>query len=549
MNEIDSFDFSNPAFKPSAPATAATEIDGFDFSGQIQPKVLEERKESFIDRTAPQLKERNERMLKDLVSGFRGDVPVQEAALNIVGELAGSALDVLGEGLVSTGRVISAVTPDAVKEPVSELASELATKFMQSPAGQSGLIALEGGIETYREWKSGHPREARAIENTFNIGVVFAPVKVKKNASPSLLSKSSDKIKKAADSQIKGSRKKFVETLIGPKRDLKVLKDEVSRTTEVGSGPFKRSIVSPGAREVEIAKEVSKIKAVQPKNSIQGNYIEISKANVVLAKQLEKDVASSGVTMPRQKVIQAIDDTVDRAVSENIFVVGNGVAAAEKMKLNASKIIIKHSDDAGNLSGAGLLAARKEFDSLVKAQKRDIFNPGTADSSIKIITKDIRNSMNKILDESVTGSRAVDSNVKDELKRQSLLFGALENMEAKAAAEKNHALLRALDNAIKIVPWKNEAVQLFAVMAGVGGLGAAAMGAGPFRTGAGIVGTAYIGHKIIMSPGNKRAAASVLKFADQAIRTSENPAMLKSLRADRALIVELLDNSVTEEDK
>jgi hypothetical protein len=293
-----------------------------------------------------------------------------------------------------------------------------------------------------------------------------------------------------------------------------------------------------------MAKEVAKIKGVTHKNSVQGNYNLINAENKKLAVNLAKDVESAKVKLPQQTVLNQIDDVIDDAITNNMFVVGTGENAAEKLRLNAAKIIIKHTDADGFIRGENLLKARIELDSVIKKQKPTAFNENTAESAIEIMAKATRNSMNTILDDAVTGTRKIDLKVKSELRRQHLLFSSLDNMTPKAAQEANTAIIRAVQDAMKVVPIRNEAVQLLAASAGVGGLGAAAMAAPKVRTAGVLAATAYGVYRGVKSPGLKNLIAGTLRLVDDAIRTSENPSMIKSLRADRALIVELLENTV-----
>ena len=101
-----------------------------------------------------------------------------------------------------------------------------------------------------------------------------------------------------------------------------------------------------------------------------------------------------------------------------------------------------------------------------------------------------------------------------------------------------------LQNAMKATHLKNEVVQLLALSAGVGGLGAAAFAAPIVRDVGVIATTAYAAYKGAKSPGLKKLISKTLNVVDKAIRTTENPSMLKALRADRALIVEMLENTV-----
>lgn len=546
MEGLDTFDFSAPP-KPKPEGLDTTGFESFDFSSPMTQKVQQEDEgPGFIDRAAPQLAERNQRIASDFSKMISLEVSPQEAIFNASGEMAGSFLDVVGEGITSA----VSMTPDFIKEPVKEGAAQAFKAIATSDVGKAGLMAMESGIGVYRDWKAGNPREARMLENFVNIGVVFAPAKVKAKAEPSMLTKASDKAKKAAETKIAGNRGKFIQELVGPTRDLRQLKKEVPRTKEKGIGPFKRSIVEPSLREKEIAGEVSKIAGVTPKNTIQGNYNVIQAENKKLAISLEKDITEVGLKIQQQNVLKELDDVIDEAISNNMFIVGTGENAAEKLRSNVGKIILKHEDKeiSGFISGEGILAARKELDAVIRAQKPSVFKEGTAESAVEIMSKATRNAMNDILDREITGSRLeralspVDLKVKAELKRQSLLFGAIDNIVPKAAAEGNNAIIRSLQNAMKATHLKNEVVQLLALSAGIGGLGAAAFAAPIVRDTSVVAGLIYGAYKTGSSAQLKQLTSGTLKVIDDAIKVSTNQNMQIALRSDRAIIVEMLKN-------
>lgn len=534
MEGLEEFDFSAPP-KPKPDGIDTTGFDTFDFSAPASQQS-EQEEEGFVSRAAPQLAERNQRIASDFSKMISLEVSPQEAMFNAAGEMAGSFVDVVGEGLTSVAEAV----PDFIKEPVKEGATQAFKAIATSEVGKAGLRAMEAGIEEYRDWKSENPREARMLENFINIGAVFAPVKVKAKADPSMLSRAADKAKKAAEAKIAGDRGKFIQDLVSPVKTVTQLKKEVPRTQEKGIGPFRRSITEPSPREKEIAQEVSKITGVNPKNTIQGNYNAIQAENKRLAIKLEKDVASAKIKIAQQDVLKELDDVIDEAITNNMYIVGSGENAAEKLRSNVGKIILKHQDSDGFIKGEKLLAARKELDAEIRKQKPSVFKENTAESAVEIMAKATRNAMNDILDRSVVGTRSIDLEVKNELKRQSLLFNAMDNLVPKAAAEGNNAIIRGLQNAMKATHLRNEVVQLLALSAGVGGLGAAAFAAPIVRDTSVLAGLIYGAYKGGSSVALKQLTARTLSVIDGAIKASTNQGMKVALRSDRAIIVEML---------
>jgi len=147
-----------------------------------------------------------------------------------------------------------------------------------------------------------------------------------------------------------------------------------------------------------------------------------------------------------------------------------------------------------------------------------------------------------------TGSVRLKS-VREELSRQSQMFKALDNIAPKAADEHSWAIGRALHNALKVLPVgaAEKAKREIGLLMGIGAFGASAYFAPYLAVPVGIGVTGYLSGKLVMSAAAKKSLSKVLKLVDRAIITSENPSMIKQLRADRALILEAIkasENSV-----
>jgi len=461
-----------------------------------------------------------------------------EAVLQTVGKgLAGTALDVIGEATIRTakgvGRTISALVPDDIEGEAKQAVAQGWKTLTETPVAKELWGAVEGGIEGYNNWKAQNPQLAKDVESAVNIGLILAPAKTKANAKPTALGRMSSRFERSAEKKIAHNKQKFLQDLVTPKKTKKVLTEEVTRTTETGFGPFKRNVVTPSPREAEIIKEVGKISNVKPSNTIQRNFNNIAQKNAQIAERLKADLGQRRVFTNPVDVKNHIDDAINKMVAENPVIVGSAERTGLKVAAKAKEFIDKNPN---NLQG--LLQARKDLDAWIKTQKgAKIFDPAT-ENALSISVRTTRQSMNDYLN-----AMAPSQRVKDQLKRQSLLYDAMENMQVKAAEEANHAVMRAWQNAVKVLPFRGSANQELALLFGMGGLGAAAVfapyvSAAMYTTliGAGIGGMA-------MSPLTRKGIAYLLKMTDKAIHTSKEPSMIKQLRADRAALVNIMKES------
>ena len=479
------------------------------------------------------------KIMKDVetgkISGFRASVDLTGKAV------AGPILDYIGEETVDVIKGISMTIPDSVKDTVKE-----GWDWFQNTDEGKFIIdkftsALEFGEKGYKEFKKEFPEHARTLEALTNIGLVMAPAKVKQNAKPTIIGKQATKFNRSALKSQLANRKKFVQDLISPEQTKKVKIAETARTTEKGKGMFKRSVVEPSAREIDIADEVRRIKTVNPKNTIQGNLTEVRKHNELLARKLDGALSKSKAQITYKESAQGIDDAVKELIDTNPVIVGNAQTTATRVADKAKEIIASHPS-----TPSGMLAARKEFDNFIRKMRSsgEKVLSGDVDNALTVSVRTVRQKMNDMIHKAVPRE-----SVKDQLRRQNLLYDAMDNMGPKAAMEGNHAIARAWNNATKVLKYKQAGVGELGLLFGLGYVSASEVFA-PIISGlAGLGVVLYGGHRLAVSPNTRKGIAKLIEMTDRALLTSKNPSMIKQLRADRALMVEVMKNAETIEEE
>ena len=96
--------------------------------------------------------------------------------IQTAGQFAGGVFDVLGETLTLGAKGISFVTPDFIKDPIKEGWAAGVEFITSNPKSIEALKAVEGGVESYGEWKKENPESALTLESVVNLGLLFAPV-------------------------------------------------------------------------------------------------------------------------------------------------------------------------------------------------------------------------------------------------------------------------------------------------------------------------------------------------------------------------------------
>lgn len=498
----------------------------------VEPET-EEEKLGFVQRFGEDLQKRKQIAQEVIQASQEGEQSWGEGVLQLVGKVgAGAVLDFIGEGLVSAGRLASAVTPDIIEDPIRESAKVSAERlFLNSSVGQLGMKALESGAPAYEEFKQENPRAARNIESVVDIALVLTPASrsaaPRQAVRPTGLGRTAESLRGSAGAQDVASRAGFVDDLISPKRTARVRLEETGRTAE--EGVLRSKVVELTPAQQRISAEINTIPGVTPGKTLQGNMNAIDEALSVEASSLLETLEASRVLIPRVETRRALE-AAGRSLESIPTLTGDAAKTAERLVDNAMKFVAENPG-----TSAGLLKARQEFDRFLLSQKRNALGDAPIENALTIAAKEIRQTMNQII-----ASKNPSVGVRTSLDKQSTMFRALENIGPKAADEGKNVIMRAWQNSMKVLPVRGEFNQLMATAFGIGGLGASAQFA-PVFTGAVITGgLAYAGGRALLSAPAKRALSQLITVTDDAIKAATNPEMISQLRADRALLVEIV---------
>lgn len=473
----------------------------------------------FVDRAAGRIIERfsgpGKESFDALVSGEQG---FTETSLQLAGNVgAGTALDVVGEG------VVSVVGEENIKEIGRQAGKATENSILLKPL--KGLVSR--AVDEYKEYAEDNQRVARNLSAAGNLAILAAPVKVK--PSTGIAARTSARIEAAANSQAATSRRSFIESLIKPKDTVRTRVDQASRTTE--TGPLSSKVTGLSGSERRYATAVESVEGVSGTRSYQGNYNKISDAVAAEADDLSRLVKDQKAVIPKED-IRAMTAAAQAELDAIPLMVGDAGKTGSKVISMAEGIIAKHPQ-----TPAGMLTARKEFDATIRAQKGKKIFEGLENAQSTAVQV-VRRGMNDVI-----AAKSPNVAVRESLSRQSSLLGAMENIATKAAHEGNNVAMRLWRRALALLPLRGELAQLGALALGVGGLGASAI-MGPVIT-KGAVGTAglYLTYRMVTGPGTKRALAKLLSATDKMIALETDKAVLRQLRADRAALLEIIKNS------
>lgn len=437
-------------------ASVASQPNTNDIWAGVASPASAPEEPGFFSRVGSDLENRNQMVQSAAGRYSSGQQTMPETLLQATGKgVLGAVNDVIGEGVKS---VASTLTPDFIKQPIANLA----TQAMQSPLGQGALSLAKQAGQAYSGFEQNNPRAAANLESIGNIALAIPSSKAA-TATSSLAGTGLNKVGGAlvnmGEMQAKNAKNDFIKDLITPKQTPTVAADRFRRSTE--QGLLRSRVVEPNLQEKEIMDTVSQLPVSSSKSTL-ANYNIISNAN--------KNEAQNLIGMLKTKDVNIADDTIINGLAEirknlaaSPYITGNAATSADRVMNVALDKIANNPQTA-----SGLLQARKEFDEAIQRFRGDkVFDPAT-DNPVTEAVKQIRQGINNMIDMSVP-----DVGVKASLRKQSNFYRAMDNIETKGASEGSNMLKRAAQKAADLIPVKG-AIAKGALAVGMTGLAAAA---------------------------------------------------------------------------
>lgn len=469
--------------------------------------------------------------------------PVRAAQKQAMGAtVVGGTVDVIGEVITGGIKTIGLLIPDSVGEPVKQFFSEKTNALLNTELGAQTIQAFEGGAEGYKSFKKNNPSAARDIEAVINASLLFTPTP---KAAPvsNALGKGGEFVTKSGERSVRKSKEKFADELIKPVQT-QAVKEAGLPQTEV-SGLFQTATVRQTADEAATSKLVQGIKDVGYSKTLKANWLNIRKDIRTRADKLIDNldtfetnrIRSTGAAtrLNQSDVTSRLTTDINDLIATNPLIRGQ-----KPLEDTAQALLEKTLELLKNkpLSPANLIRARQELDKYILDNKGTVFN-AVDENALSVPFKTIRRTLNNMVDETVPSAK-----VKESLREQTLLYGALDNLAPKAADESANILGRTVQNISKVLPYDSQrGLWLLTAAAGTGYSFPALI---PYMAG-GLVLTGT--QRAVRGSGaygqTKRGLGATLKGIDKAIKASTNSAMIKQLKADRIYIADLLKNLET----
>jgi len=444
--------------------------------------------------------------------------------------VVGLATDVAGFAAMEAGTSLYALLPQTVRKEIGEYAGQAWNWAENDPSAQAAMHFAQEGAEVYNEWKQDNPQDARTFESVVNIGSILLPKRPKAPLDPDNLPffMRGPQVLEAA---IAADKKELAVNLLTPSK----LSTEAIQEGRVTENIFRTRKEQLSRYDAEVADRISKL-------GINPNYSTLRNSNIIqneIGKEADnlaaflKDIVidSDALTTNLNAAVRDIKNNILITSDKNLENVVNQMAG----KLNE---LLKNTDG----SASSVLQVRKDFDNWVKSQVGSgAF--GEKVTAISTATKYFRNSLNDTIKDQA--NRQVPLNklgfVDDSLEKQAAYYRALEVLAPKIQQESKYAVGR-LFQTIKQITGVAIPTTLLGSL-GLYGYYAQLSLNSLLPVAVGSVGLAALsgvkGHTM------KRALGSTLTLANKAIEQTQDPVVRNILKADRAVVIGLLQNTET----
>ncbi len=519
-----------PVKDPDYPATYGGQLLSIPSLIPDAISGLGEKLEKRIKANIPSLEERMADPLK----------ATQKESLGAL--VVGGAVDVISQGVETGLETLGLMIPDAIGEPTKKFFSEKVNALLNTELGAEAIKAFSGGAEGYKEWKKRNPLMARDVEAVINTATLFTPTP---KASPvsNALGKGGKLVTESGERSVKKTKEKFINELIKPEETRAVREANLKQTDVVGF--LQTAKVRQTADEAETSKLIQKIKDVGYSKTLKANWSNIRKEIRSKADKLISDLDTFEINrMKSTGAATRLDkaDVTDRLVQDmNELIATNPLLRGQKPLQETAEALLDKTLrllEGKPLTPANLIRVRQDLDKYILDNKGTVFN-AVDENALNVPFRTLRRSLNNIVDETVPSAK-----VKESLREQTLMYGALDNIGPKAGEEKANIIGRTIQNVANVLPYDNtRGIWLVTAAAGTGYSFPQLI---PFMAG-GVVATGAA--KALRGSGaygqTKRAIGALLQATDKAIKTSTNSAMIKQLKADRIYIADLLKNLET----
>lgn len=467
-----------------------------------------------------------------------------QAAYNIATEgVLGAAADIIGEAVqvpvTLAGLGFKNTVPTVLEDFVKNNVSNVVTPILNNSKTVEGLKTFATkNWQEWKNWEKTNPNDADTIKGSINVAEFFKPPQLRNpvvNKAPTFLGATADKLYESGVVIETKKSRGFLHKLAAPIETFEIAKERAKRKAPNKWGTLE---YTPREDEEEVVSALMELNLNPTKSETENGRVvldAVERKHDSLNKKLEK----SDIFLDKEELIGSLEALVDDL---DLALVGDAEASYKKFLALGTKFI---NETDGSV--ASILEVRRKLDNEIKKLGAGGNNwTDAAANGRNIAVRTIRDHLNLSVAESVP-----DIDVLKDLRKQHLWLRAADNIYDKAASNADLAIGRSIQNVARATGTTVPATALSQYALLSVGSGAVGYGLGaevlPLLTVLAGIGTAgYVIKRGAVSPAVRKGLSGTLRSIDEAIKTTKNTAMAKSLAADRALIVELMKLPTTD---
>ena len=561
---LDANKYQSPSYKEMfSEASNSLSQATKTFTGKVS-EIIEDYNNNVFEPSELEGKKESGGVLQ-VLDPIKEEAAELSAALTMLGGKAAIpfAADVATTGLKT---VAQAVTPDFIEEPLVNFAFDKAKNAADwvktSDWAQAPIAIAKKSFKDYLDWKESSTENTvrgDLLESSFNIAALSLP--------PTKVPPITETLGDVGEKIIKKGQEVSDKDIVNRSNDLMSPPNWATKKSDLGGklvakGMFQIKSYELAPIEQKSADLLAKLAGIGGGRKI----IDLKRTNVTNTTKVDNLISLKAADLKKKLERNPTKINVDKVLTD----IGNEVTEkVKKESLFGSKLTKEERKYAGAILGtaidqikknkptsAGLLQARQDIDKLIRKDAPQMFEAVTSNnmSVQRQITRIVRNAINDAIDAENKGEqllirkgeklpdskkdspRVVD--VKGSLDEQSTLFFMRDRFEEKALLEETGPIGRNLANVNAITGAQFPTTPLAVIATGsvAGGffLGFApeiALGAASFAV-----------YKALNKGKGTKFLGNLLKQTSKAMKKTVNPEMLAQLKADRLILIDLLED-------
>ena len=434
-----------------------------------------------------------------------------------------------------------------LKEPakvVTEPVVLLAEKLAETDAVAEGLNILKTGFTNYLEWQDESPENRQIgelLESTLDVALIASPTKKVPLPSGNFSREIGVNLIRGGRAKIKGTKEKLMDSLHFPE-----VKKQADSKRWQERGKLRKSTYEPDALDRDITQTLMDTPNINPKRSYLYNKEQMQIAIDTEAAQLVSRIKAAGnPKINREDILATLRRKSQESVSETATFQGNVEGVYNRIYAEMERLLSRK-----NISTAtDYLQLRKDLDKYLSGGPAGSVYNAEWTVATQSASKVFRETINEAVELAVPKIA-----VKQSLTRQHHLYVARDRTWAKAIKDADIALWNMAHNWSKVQ--QRFGVRMPVTPLAIGATATTALHLAqsnvmPWLTGtAAAAGGVYFMTKAGMSPALRKGLGQSLIGLGKAIRQVKNKRVVEQLRADRALIISLLqDMPVAKDDE